>query len=312
MLDELTRADLRATGEETATFLRDVMGLDDDLEGLLLETALLGRHTGPLCHAMIGRTARRRRLERLVRQNVFTQAPDERRTTFHDHALLADAPRRRVAILPPDHVRPLQARAGRRHAAQDDVDSAVRHLVAVDALDEAAALVECAALRSFRRDGPTPWSNWLAAFPDASLAGDPRLAIAALRASLTFLYTTLQQPLGAAKELAALADPALARLGPDQGWQRGTLLVRLGVVGATNEEIPRERSPERTVTARPSRAYRDLDEAVPPFHPTPPRPPRPQDERRDGRRRAATREPVSGPTDTAPPARSYAGARGRR
>ena len=324
LLNELTRADLRATGDETATFLRDVMGLelddadvaaferrtegwlaglqfaalslradadtgrvidafrgdhrfvldylaeevlrglDDDLQGFLLETAPLERLTGPLCDAVTGRTGSQERLERLERQNVFTHALDERRTTFRYHALFADALRRRVATLPPDHVRTLHARAGRWHAAHDDVGSAVRHLVAAEALDEAASLVERAALPSLQRDGPAPLSNWLDAFPDAALARDPRLAIAgawarlaaghvdeaealtdtaardatanapaiaSLRASFAFLHATLRQPLGAAEELEALADAAVARLGPDQGWQRGTLLVRLGVVG---------------------------------------------------------------------------------
>lgn len=323
LLNELTRSDLRATIDETAAFLRDVMrldlddaavatlerrtegwlaglqfaalslradvdaarvidafhgdhrfvldylaeevlrGLDDDLQRFLLETASLERLTGPLCDAVTGRTGSQQRLERLERQNVFTQALDERRSTFRYHALFADALRRRVATLPPDHVRTLHARAGRWHAEQDDVDSAVRHLVAGDALDEAAALVERAALPSFQRDGPAPLSNWLAAFPKVVLERDPRLAIAgawarlaaghvdeaegltdtaarsasanaeaiaALRASFAFLHATLQQPLGTVEELETLADAALTRLGPDQGWQRGTLLVRLGVV----------------------------------------------------------------------------------
>ena len=324
LLNELTRSDLRATVDETAAFLREVMrldlddaavatlerrtegwlaglqfaalslrtdadaarvidafrgdhrfvldylaeevlrGLDDDLQHFLLETASLERLTGSLCDAVTGRTGSQQRLERLERQNVFTQALDERRSTFRYHALFADALRRRVASLPPDHVRTLHARAGRWHAAHDDVDSAVRHLVAGDALDEAAALVERAAMPSFQRDGPAPLSNWLAAFPQIVLERDPRLAIAgawawlaaghvdeaevltdtaaraasanaeaiaALRASFAFLHATLQQPLGPAEELEALADAALERLGPDQGWQRGTLLVRLGVVG---------------------------------------------------------------------------------
>ena len=324
LLNELTRDDLRATRDETGTFLRDVMGLDlddaavtaferrtegwfaglqfaalslradadtgrvidafrgdhhfvldylaeevlrgldDDHQHFLLETASLERLSGPLCDAVTGRPGSQERLERLERQNVFTQALDERRTTFRYHALFADALLRRVATLPPDHVRALHARAGRWHAAHDDIDDAVRHLVAADALDEAAALVERAALPSLQRDGPAPLSNWLSAFPEATLAHDPRLAIAgawarlaaghvdeaevltdiaardvtanalsiaALRASFAFLRATLQRPLGTAEELESLADAALARLGPDQGWQRGTLLIHLGVVG---------------------------------------------------------------------------------
>ena len=75
---------------------------------------------------MTGRPGSQERLERLERQNVFTQALDERRTTFRYHALFADALLRRVATLPPDHVRAHRIDA---HCAQ--VELAQRRRLAV-------------------------------------------------------------------------------------------------------------------------------------------------------------------------------------
>lgn len=239
-------------------------GLDDEVQRFLLETAVLARLSGSACDAVTGRSGSQALLERLERDHVFTTALDEHRTHFRYHALFAEALQRRLTTLPPEHVRGLHARAGRWHAARGLVAAALRHLVAADALDEAGALVEGEALRALERDGPAPVSGWLEAFPSDALRSDPRLAIAgawarlaagheaaaealacdaasvpghdadaiaALRASFDFVRATLQVPRAPFEELERLAEAAVARLGPEQGWQRGTLLHRLGVVG---------------------------------------------------------------------------------
>jgi len=265
-------------------------GLDDDLQRFLLETCVLERLSSPACDAVTGRAGSQDRLERLERHNVFTSALDDQRTWFRYHALFADALRRRLATLPPEHVRALHARAGRWYADQGHVGSAVRHFVAAEAFDEAAALVEGVALRSLERDGPAPLSGWLEAFPAAVLERDPRLAIAgawarlaaghvdaaealtaaaqrsethdaaavaALRASFAFLHATLRSPIDDVEGLEALAEAAVTRLGPDQGWQRGTLLMRLGVVaihaGAWPNALRALHAAERAFTAAASR-----------------------------------------------------------
>lgn len=239
-------------------------GLDDDLQRFLLETAVLTRLCAPLCDAVTLRDGAQALLERLERERVFTTALDDQRTWFRYHALFADALRRRLTTLPPDHVRGLHRRAGRWHAERGMVATAVRHLVDADAVDDAAALVEAEALPSLEHDGPGPLSGWLEVFPTDALERDPRLAIAgawarlaagqfeaaealtaaaeqvephdatavtALRASLDFVRATLRKPYPPFAELVGLADAAVARLGADRGWQRGTLLHRLGTVG---------------------------------------------------------------------------------
>jgi len=265
-------------------------GLDDDLQRFLLETCVLERLSGPACDAVTGRAGGQDRLERLERHNVFTSALDDQRTWFRYHALFADALVRRLSTLPPEHVRTLHARAGRWHAEQGQVGSAVRHFVAAEAFDDAAALVEGVALRSLEREGPAPLSGWLEAFPTAVLERDPRLAIAgawarlaaghvaeaealttlaqrseahdaaaveALRATFAFLHATLRLPIDDVEALEALADAAVTRLGPDQGWQRGTLLMRLGVVaihgGAWPNALRALHAAERAFTAADSR-----------------------------------------------------------
>jgi LuxR family transcriptional regulator, maltose regulon positive regulatory protein len=265
-------------------------GLDDDLQRFLLETCVLERLSGAACDAVTARAGGQDHLERLERQNVFTSALDDQRTWFRYHALFADALRRRLATLPPEHVRTLHARAGRWYAEQGQVGSAVRHYVAAEAFEGAAALVEGVALRSLEREGPAPLSGWLEAFPAAVLERDPRLAIAgawarlaaghvdaaealtavaqrseahdaaavaALRASFAFLRATLRAPIDDVEGLEALSDAAVTRLGPDQGWQRGTLLMRLGVVaihaGAWPNALRALHAAERAFSAADSR-----------------------------------------------------------
>lgn len=55
-------------------------------------------------------------------------------------------------------------------------------------------------------------------------------AVAALRAAIAFVDATLVMPRPPVETLERLAADATARLGPTRGWQRGTLLHRLGVV----------------------------------------------------------------------------------
>lgn len=143
----------------------------------LLHTAVLDRLTGPLCDAVTGREDGSAMLLTLERANLFIVPLDDHREWYRYHHLFADVLRGRLLSEEPGQMPLLHQRASRWHVSQGHVEEAVRHALAGQDFDRAAALVEQAVpvLRRTRRDAML--FGWLKAMPDAVIRRSPVLSV---------------------------------------------------------------------------------------------------------------------------------------
>ena len=102
----------------------------DQVRAFLLDTAVLGRLTGPLCDALTGRNDGQDMLAVLERDNLFVVPLDDERRWYRYHHLFADALRARLAAEQPDRVRGLHRAAARWYAEHGRPDHAIAHAVA--------------------------------------------------------------------------------------------------------------------------------------------------------------------------------------
>ena len=138
----------------------------EDVRAFLLDTAVLGRLSGPLCDAVTDRRDGDSLLEALERANLFVVPLDTRRRWYRYHHLFADALRARVATERPHRVATVHRRASEWYAAHGLPEEAVTHALAGDDSEHAADLVE-AALPDLRRERQDRLlRRWLTTLPD--------------------------------------------------------------------------------------------------------------------------------------------------
>ncbi|MGO4186445.1 LuxR C-terminal-related transcriptional regulator [Pseudarthrobacter sp. TAF60_1] len=143
----------------------------------LLDTAVLGRLTGPLCDAVTGRDDGSATLVALERANLFVIPLDDRREWFRYHHLFADVLRGRLLSEEPARIPLLHQRASRWYESQGHVEDAVRHALAGLDFDRTAQLMELAVpvLRRSRQDAVL--FGWLKELPDAAIRRSPALSV---------------------------------------------------------------------------------------------------------------------------------------
>jgi LuxR family maltose regulon positive regulatory protein len=115
-----------------ADYLReDVLAyLPDNTRAFLLQTSILERLCGSLCHAVTGEGNSQEILERLERENVFLVPLDDSREWFRYHRLFADFLHEELVQHRPDHVELLHRRAAGWYLARDLPEPAFDHAVA--------------------------------------------------------------------------------------------------------------------------------------------------------------------------------------
>ncbi len=136
------------------------------VQEFLLETAILKHLTGPLCDAVTGRTDGAAMLDYLWRENLFLvrmEEPDWYR--YHDlfaETLCSQLQRQLGAGIPRLH-----RRAAEWYRTQNAPDDAVYHLLAIEAWDEAASLIEDMVLRELEQFGDySRLMRWLQQLPE--------------------------------------------------------------------------------------------------------------------------------------------------
>ena len=151
----------------------------DDVRRFLLETAILGRLTGPLCDAVTGGDDGRAMLEELERANLFLVPLDDRRQWYRYHHLFGDVLQTRLRDEHPgaDHIDALHRRAADWHDAQGDRPEAIRHALAGHDAERAATLVELAAPDLHQARQEATLRAWLEALPDEVFANRPVLTV---------------------------------------------------------------------------------------------------------------------------------------
>jgi LuxR family maltose regulon positive regulatory protein len=149
----------------------------DLVQAFLLQTAILGRLSGPLCDAVTGQGGGKAMLEALDRGNLFLIPLDDRRRWYRYHHLFADVLQARLLDEQPDLLPELHRRASDWYEQNGERAVAVDHALAGADFERAADLVELAmpVMRRDRREATA--RRWLDALPADVFRVRPVLSI---------------------------------------------------------------------------------------------------------------------------------------
>lgn len=156
------------------------------VQEFLLKTSILERLTADLCNAITEGTDSQSILEELEQTNLLLVPLDEQRRWFRYHQLLATFLRNRLLAQEQAALPPLHRRAAAWYQAQGMAAEAIFHLLAVEAWDEAAGLIERAVDDVLLRGETASAQRWLDSLPESIVQARPSLSIT--RAWLGVLY----------------------------------------------------------------------------------------------------------------------------
>ncbi len=153
-------------------------GLPPGTQQFLLRTSILDRLSGPLCDAVTGDPGGQARLEGLDRANLLIVPLDDERRWYRYHALFAEILRARLAVLRPDEVAGLHARASSWHEVQGDDDEAISHALRSGDVERMSRVVSFAAGRHINAGELSTVRRWLEAVPADVVRGHAQLSAA--------------------------------------------------------------------------------------------------------------------------------------
>ncbi len=136
------------------------------VQEFLLETAILKHLTGPLCDAVTGRDDGAEILAYLWQENLFLVRMEEP-DWYRYHDLFAETLYHQLQRQLPAGIPRLHRRAAEWYRRQNAPDDAVYHLLAIDAWEEAASLIEDMVLRELEQFGDySRLMRWLRQLPE--------------------------------------------------------------------------------------------------------------------------------------------------
>ena len=163
-----------------ADYLRDELldGLDAERLRFLERTSVLDELSGPLCDAVLRRTASGVALRDMSRSNLFVVALDQVDSSYRYHGLLAGMLRTELRRTDPACEAELHQRASSWYAGAGDADRAIEHAIAAADFERAGALLWASAGRVL--DGrAADVRRWLDRCPPEQIASQPMLALTA-------------------------------------------------------------------------------------------------------------------------------------
>jgi LuxR family transcriptional regulator, maltose regulon positive regulatory protein len=168
-----------------ADYLRDevLSELPPDRIAFLMRASVLDQLSGPVCDAVLQRADSGRVLAELERSNVLVFPADN--AGYHTyHGLLAEMLRAELHRSEPRLASKLHGRAATWHAANGDIDDAVRHAIAARDAGLAGDLLWANLLRYVSYGRNAPIQRWLAHFTDDEITAHPSLALVAAGSEL--------------------------------------------------------------------------------------------------------------------------------
>ena len=147
------------------------------VRSFLLQTSILDRLSGPLCDAVTDQGEGKVLLEALERSNLFVIPLDDKRHWYRYHHLFADVLQAHSMEEQPDLVPTLHQRASKWYEQNGLPTDAIRHALAAEDFERAAALVELAAPTMFTGGQETSLFGWLKALPDELAPSRPVLSV---------------------------------------------------------------------------------------------------------------------------------------
>ena len=185
----------------------------EDVQSFLLQTAILGRLSGPLCDALTGRMDSNRVLTHLEAANLFIMPLDEERRCYRYHHLFSDLLRNQLTRSQPELIPELHRRASRWYTEHGDIQAAVDHALQDTDLTQAAHLIEQHALPKLYEGQVAMVIGWFDRLPEAVLESAPMLCI-----SKAWAFAVMQRitRLGEVERALQAADQALDRVNAGQ------------------------------------------------------------------------------------------------
>jgi LuxR family maltose regulon positive regulatory protein len=180
--DDLHRAVERFDGDDRllADYLRDEVleGIHPERLRFLERSSLLDELSGPLCDAVLRRTASGLALRDMSRSNLLIVPLDQSDASYRYHRLLAGMLRAELRRTDPACEAELHRRASDWYAGTGDGDRAIEHAIAAGDLGRAGALLWSTAARVL--DGrAADVRRWLERFTPEQVASRPTLALTA-------------------------------------------------------------------------------------------------------------------------------------
>jgi LuxR family maltose regulon positive regulatory protein len=154
------------------------------MRDFMLRTSVVDELEPALADALTGRDDAARALELLERSNVFLARPDQRHQRYRYHPMFRELLRSQLRYRMPDAHALAHRRAARWFAANGSASSAVRHAVAADDVNVAAALVSEHWLSLLTHGEATELSGWVDGLAPRLLAASAELALAGAGAAL--------------------------------------------------------------------------------------------------------------------------------
>ena len=179
---DLRRAVERFGGDDRllADYLRDEVldGLQPERLRFLERTSILDELSGPLCDAVLRRTASGLALRDMSRSNLLIVPLDQADASYRYHGLLAGMLRAELRRTDPAYEAELHRRASDWYAQAGDGERAIEHAIAAGDLTRAGRLLWTAAGRVL--DGRADdVRRWLENFTPEQIASRPTLALTA-------------------------------------------------------------------------------------------------------------------------------------
>ena len=150
------------------------------LQSFLLQTSILTRLTGSLCEAVcdfeIDSTNHRdghTLLNQLAKSNLFIVPLDDERRWYRYHHLFADLLRYRLQREQAGTLHDLHRRASKWYEEHGYIDSAIRHAIAADDLEQAARLVDEHSFTANERGEVSTVRRWFELLPDERVRSRP-------------------------------------------------------------------------------------------------------------------------------------------
>jgi ATP/maltotriose-dependent transcriptional regulator MalT len=158
-----------------------------DVQAFLLKTAILKQLTGSLCDALTGRTDGEAILSRLWHENLFVVRLEEQ-GWYRYHDLFAEMLRSQLQARFPDEVPQLHQRAAQWYHEHYAPADTIYHLLATEAWEEAASLMEAMALRELEQYGEdSRLLRWLQELPESVVQQHKTLLFVYLRLAASAL-----------------------------------------------------------------------------------------------------------------------------
>lgn len=136
------------------------------VQTFLLKTSILKHLTGPLCDAVTGRTDGAEMLAHLWQENLFLVRL-EKQHWYRYHDLFAETLYSQLQSQLPEEIPQLHRRVAEWYRTQNAPDDAIYHLLAIEAWEEAASLIEDIVLRELEQFGDySRLMRWLRQLPE--------------------------------------------------------------------------------------------------------------------------------------------------